>query len=367
MGSTARYSPETLSLEESLVIGEERLRERKVMGGVFLRRQEGTLNIPQLKNIMHDEFAAHRVLKIRVPSNPQGTLDAITATLKEMWSNNTWDSYASTYNQWKVYAEQLPEGLPFTWQIMMYLEDAVNHPTDFISVGTAYSYSKRLGSMFHKMDIALDWTLLRCFRRALKRRGALVPESQALPLTADHYKVLVGALLQEGQLQWAVALMLAWRTASRLDEILNRKVDDISFASEPDDEQQKVFIRFAGHKGDPFQLFGSIPLFLTKRESSFLRTLCRSRMPGTELLTCNSNQVITCLQRMDPTYTGHSIKRGALLVMLINDVPLELIRIFAKHESIKQLLTYLPSATVAEKIGLTNVAQKMYTLSGLSS
>ena len=58
------------------------------------------------------------------------------------------------------------------------------------------------------------------------------------------------------------------------------------------------------------------------------------------------------LDRATPGLTAHSVKRGALVRMLLRGVPLAIIQMMAKHKDLETLLQYLPRGDVALAMGI---------------
>jgi hypothetical protein len=192
-------------------------------------------------------------------------------------------------------------------------------------------------------------------RRSLKRRGALVPEEQAQPMLLTEIENLERKALQEGNVEMTLVLRIGWLTASRISELLTRKAEDV--VEKGNSGNWMIFhIKFAGHKGDPFKLWGEHPIHLKRETGLMLSRLKLSRRPEDTLFNVEYQEVVAFIKSEYPLLTGHSIKRGALLALLQNGVPLELIRVAAKHRSIDQLLHYLPADGVARSIGLDKVA-----------
>jgi hypothetical protein len=70
-------------------------------------------------------------------------------------------------------------GLEHEWKIMLFLQAKLE--AGLISVATAWQYSKQLRQISRQLRIVFDEDTVKEFQAALKREGALRPESQALP------------------------------------------------------------------------------------------------------------------------------------------------------------------------------------------
>ena len=118
-------------------------------------------------------------------------------------------------------------------------------------------------------------------------------------------------------------------------------------------------MNFELSKGNPFYLGWSNKMLLPLVYHQYLTLYLRGRNLRAPLTDFTYDQVMSVIQEEFPTLSAHSIKRGALLHLLQQGAPLEILRIIAKHRSLNTLLTYLDSALVAESLGLPDVARHL--------
>jgi hypothetical protein len=67
---------------------------------------------------------------------------------------------------------------------------------------------------------------------------------------------------------------------------------------------------------------------------------------------------LNTLLKTEGDYSEHSIKRGAMYVLLTQGAPLETIRVMAKHQNMKTMLAYLRPVDVVGRHG-TLVASRL--------
>jgi len=280
----------------------------------------------------------------------------IEKRLEEAWAANTWRNYGSTWNQCQHFVSQLPSDIPLTVAVMMFLEESMNpgpenHDWKPISVSSAHVYARRLSSIYHLKGVPLPD--LRWYRRALMRQGALRPENQAPPATVEDVRAAMGPLPRRK----AVALWLMWVTCSRADDMsVLRRIDVVFVRIDPD--QMRIYdINFSGTKGDPFHLGNTVRVALGPVEALSLELHLATLSPDQPFTDLKWTEVNNALKRVRPELSAHSIKRGALLVLLMQGVPLDTIRVMAKHAGLQQLLAYLPPGAVAERFGTAVAAR----------
>lgn len=316
---------------------------------------------------MVERFTGMKCRKKRRARTGGQTLELVQHALMQAWAPSTWSHYGSIYNTFMAWAQTTEIQGDLTLLIMAYLEEGIADEKDPLSPQTALTYSKALASIFHLQGQEVS-PVMRIYRRGLKRRGALVPETQALPATEIQIKESVTDAMTCGKLELAMAIWIAWLTSSRVDEILTRKQEDVVYRGIGGNANRDFFhiyeISFAGHKGDPFQLWGVHIVYLSEPYHRALQAIKARRRPSDQLFQTTYEEMTEQLKRVHPELTGHSVKRGSLLFLLMKDLPLEVIRIAAKHKSIQQLLTYLPAGPVANRVGLADVAA---ALSGLQN
>ena len=233
-------------------------------------------------------------------------------------------------------------------KILIYLELKMQIPKGeqgHLDVSSAHKYSKDLKQMVYQTGGTLDELILADYQTSLKKSGALLSQHQADP--ASRADVLLAmTYLNESE---AVGLMVAWLTSSRIGEMAHLR--GASFARKGTSEQHLWAITFPYHKGDPYRLGTCIPIHLGAMASRIEAHLATLR-PEDVFTTLTTARAAAALDRAHPGLTAHSVKRGALVTMLMAGVPLATIQLMAKHKDLETLLAYLPRAEVALAMGV---------------
>ena len=191
------------------------------------------------------------------------------------------------------------------------------------------TYCKSLSGLFRHLGLA-NQSLL-SLGAALRAAGAAIPQKQALPIPRD---VLLGwAVSQSADVR--LCALLAWKTASRWSEVQLLRSDQFLIVS-ANEVIIDWFVTPKGRRADPFRscrlvvVAGSLV-----SEIARLFHLLSPFQRLTHLDTCHLDKT---WKKELPSYTAHSIKRGAishLLVLLARGVPIQevLVSRLAKHAS----------------------------------
>lgn len=184
---------------------------------------------------------------------------------------------------------------------------------------------------------------LRTFKRLLHQRAAQTPIRQATPLPIG---VLKNVLQQFGTRD-RVAIMIAWKTASRWAEV--QKLKRENFLTLTDTE---IVIAWGaipkGAQLQPYRkdMFTIISGEWTREIAAMLRQIDLRR--GLSDMTTDDLSAMLHLWT-GTAYTAHSIKRGALthLVQLIPDlnITMEDVQRLAKHKELETTLRYIGNQT----------------------
>ena len=148
---------------------------------------------------------------------------------------------------------------------------------------------------------------------------------------------MVAALELEPDLDTQLALVLAWSGAARVSDVVRLRVRDLSF------EDGFVAVNWSDTKSDPFRLGVTTGLHLTAEWTSRLRDRVTGRPEGDTALDTDYRKLVRALKRVDATLTGHSLRRGALLALLEENVQMDVIRQVSRHSSLDALARYLPA------------------------
>lgn len=197
-----------------------------------------------------------------------------------------------------------------------------------VSVQAKHTYARNLANVFRKRG--LPHMALTLFGTALKSRGALVPLHQARPMTkADLLRICRHLADLPARL-----LLLAWKTASRWDEVQRLKSSSFLFVS-----PQEIIIYFGQvtktSRVAPFRpdLLCVVRGDGTQQLESFIREARHTKLKDEPLFPFETQKIRELL--LPYNYSAHSIKRGAIM-HLLNILPegshlLNIVPLLGKH------------------------------------
>lgn len=211
---------------------------------------------------------------------------------------------------------------------------------------SAHRYLKDLRQLHKAQDppIELDNLTLDAYSAGLDRDGGRVPLHQAPPATRANVEA-TRPLLTASEY---VGMELARKTASRIGEMAALTAAHVAPVPGTDGVWE---VTFPYHKGDPFRLGTTITFYPSEGLRRSLEKL-KTQSPGTPLTDLTTARASAVLDRVSPGLTAHSVKRGALVDLLHDGVPLSLIQAVAKHKDLETLLIYLPKVSVSMALGL---------------
>lgn len=246
-------------------------------------------------------------MRSRPAAIPLPLLEAqLETTIAAIWSRSTWNQFRSLWQRFHLFAtltlgeeDVSPDHAAALFVVSMN-----------VSVQTKHTYIRNFITIFRK----LEWTHqeLTLLDTALRTQGCLVPMTQAKPMTqADAQKLFRSLPTPHNYL-----VMLAWKTASRWDEIA--RLTPHSFLQS--DNPMEIIIYFGSEtkasRTRPFRpdLFAVIRGAYTKELQAFLYPRIRTTSPHQPLFPIPT---ATIREMLDPWgYSAHSMKRGAILHLL---------------------------------------------------
>ena len=257
-----------------------------------------------------------------------------------MWADSTWNDRRRL---WKRYAEFLSKKLGREVSntidpesAMMFLE-SLN-----VSIQAKRKYVKTLLAL-HKSMTGETLQELKNYSEGLLGQGAAEPQHQAQAMKKHDLDYFM--MGQPPHLRWP--LFLAWKTASRWDEI--SQLTGASFLKiEPDEIVIQWGRKTKTSRKDPFRATG----FTVIHHSAPMTKLCEylsqfsDAEPITDIATATLNRIFKRFPTMR-RYSAHSIKRGAVDILIEaaaeGKVDPRLIPLLSKH---KDDLMNFPSSTL---------------------
>ena len=261
-------------------------------------------------------------------------------TLGEALAPSTWRGLEATHRRLLQFRTEWWQttGVELGWDLtVMHWVQRLLMEGD-ITIPSALEYVLRAQGALKRLGHPVDSQLLRDFTRALRRQGAMRPHRQAVAATEAQ---VLSALEAEPDRDTQLAIVLAWSGAARVSDVVRLRVRDVTF------EDGFVAVNWSDTKSDPFRLGVTTGLHLTAEWTRRLRDRLTGR-PGAEvILDTDYRKLVRALKRVDGELTGHSLRRGALLALLDENVRMDVIRQVSRHSSLDALARYLPAGKLA--------------------
>ena len=272
------------------------------------------------------------------PEEVERVAQATMRTVGDALSNSRWRSLEGAHRHLLEFREEwrVATGVELPWDIAVaFWVSRKRQGPSGIAASTALEYVGRARVALRRMGVDVsDSQLLADFSRGLKREGALRPERQAVPALASQVRA---AVRREPCWETQLALVLGWAGAARVSDVVRLRVRDVSL------QEGYVAINWSETKSDPFRLGVTTGVVLSAEWVGTLRTAMIGRNPEDLLCRTTYAKVVRALKRVDPTLSGHSLRRGALQDLLTSGAGLESIRQVSRHASLDALARYLPA------------------------
>ena len=271
-----------------------------------------------------------------VTRTEQSALNVISS----MWAQNTWSTRSRIWDHLIDFCKRnnldpkQPQHLDYA--IMLWTEST----RSTTSVVTRLKYASDLAAVASRLGASVPVTRMYC--AGLRASGGLIPLEQAPPINFEQLKKLRAAAASErnGD-RLCAALFLAWKTASRWDE-----VSRITGASLIRLDNKEIIIEWLDRtkttRSDPFRLDSFTTLIHEPQVPEAIMSTLR-RLGRNEFLTNRTTSWLdTWMARVLPPnnnsskVTAHSIKRGAMdfLALAVDHGHLDriVLPVIAKHK-----------------------------------
>jgi len=342
-------------------------------------RNPNLLIAPPQGNVMQDLSEGHRVysysdrfqdyLKKYAPQRPRTVTtnltleqlhEQLTQFLEMEMAENTWKGYARSWAEFcrfNVSKGLEPTNLGAATFIVGLFYDMERRKD--IDLPSIHQYAKNISAVGNRLGDA--WRAgssneLSKVMHILKGMGALIPSSQAKPMIREHvYQALDKTGISEAD---KMLIYFLWKTASRDDDAIKvnckdclrirteDNIDLIIIVWRPSQEVGPGSGRQKNSKG--YVLTCALDCGqLTDRLWKYING--RKGKPFTDK---TQEQIVTLLRRLDPEYSGHSPKRGALNHLGRRGVEWQLVSRMARHSNPlydlpKQTRTYFEPEVLA--------------------
>lgn len=284
----------------------------------------------------------------RITGSVQSLMDSVLTRLYSAREGSTWEGLASTWNQYVEFCGSNPvEDFGAEWKMLLFIETKLENKT-LQSLGSALTYMKRLTQIHDQLEIPYMKMVTAEYKSALKHQGAERPLWQAPPAEILDIHRCATLMTPDEYL----GLLVAWRTASRIGDLNAVLNEHLRLERREASGMYLWTVQFVKTKGDPFMIGQVVPFYLTEEENYMMTRHLASHPPSqkfTPLTTARAQQVLGAVRE---GLTAHSVKRGALIMMLRRGVPIQMIQWIAKHRDLHTLLIYLPQREVSLALGL---------------
>lgn len=172
--------------------------------------------------------AAAKSTTTSTPDSDQALASAQSArdVISRLWAANTMMRRARLIEDWHEWVRNRSK-MTLDWSLVTFIE------SKSIGLVSKATYARELATMLNRFNI--ETPILRMYLSGLNKIGALVPLHQARPLTPEHLGVAMKLLQNDpSRLQLRVGLFLAWKTASRWDEVARLRRSSIHKITDTD-------------------------------------------------------------------------------------------------------------------------------------
>lgn len=280
---------------------------------------------------------------------PEQARSMLQAVMADMWAASTMANRRRIFRRWELWCRD--NGLPMTDESAMFFVLAIPE----LQPQGRLQYMKELSGMMR--HLGLQQQQLLTVSSALRAHGAAIPLKQAAPLPRD---VLLNYLPQVSHPGLRLALMVAWKTASRWGDVVGLTIAD-NFILVSD---ESVVIHWQtlpkGWKKDPFRpsMMTVIEGPLTHEIAMLARQVPQQR-PFCPWTTEKLDTEWTRHPTMNP-FTAHSIKHGAAQHLVAQaathgNVEPQIISVLLKHKLSYELLANMSVRYIGPTVELARL------------
>lgn len=362
-----------MALSQTMARGD---RSRQEMSSAHMMRptirNEMMAAIPTMEDFFLDNLKKHprkrTHLQDLVGQQTPGMLMAeFNLFLKNALASSTWAGYGVAWSDLLRFCEEAR--LPLCeYSAAMFCRRKLLTPyqigakgkSRWYEVSTVYQVSKELSAVGNRLS-AQGWEKqgwIAMLQKILIRMGAKDPQSQADPITRDQVYAVVNGTSQTLSEDDRISFLLAWKTASRGDDLQKANADDAEVVTHHG--KRLVVIRWRPQaRVDSSGKLTTLASGVQKNQTHGRGFSCvvdcgayhdrvvayLKRRKGQPISGRTTAEITNFLQRfVAKNLTCHSIKRGALQYLLEQGVDLRMIAEVARHH---QSFDWLPEATRA--------------------
>lgn len=301
-----------------------------------------------------------QVQRHRTQRHPTGALtdgevvELLTETdvqLEQSRAEHTWEGYASVIHQFRLFDQRQRSpawrGCAMANKIVAWItwcmnrqEDARVHQRKGIQKTTALTYLKKLRYMYTRSQH--HWTkageaILEDYQKSLKRSGAENPTDPAIPIKPEQVK---RAIEDTESLVARAQILAMWLTASRTSDVQRLTTSDIELQACPG-TRGKLLIIFKWRNGTKGS-YGTVHdlVEVDRQTAATIRRALDLAGNGGNPFPLGHAAITCVLRRVEPELSSHSIKKGALTILLQHFPPMHVAE-KAKHRDTTLLRAYV--------------------------
>lgn len=293
-------------------------------------------------SLLAKHFPKNPTVKTTERSVPE-LLEILRKFLEQELAENTWTNYGRSWAEFQRFLVE-KNLLPTNSNAAMFItglhDDLERRKT--LEINGIFQYAKDISAVGGRLPVEV-WTAggshqLSKVMYILVKMGAKIPHSKAKPLTRAHaYSVLTRRGWTEEQ---RMVIYAMWKTASRDVDIV--ALSSLHCRQEKEDETDLIVFEWVPStatgpgSGRTKNSRGRVQTCVvnageyTDRLWAYINHRQQRRLPFTSM---TESQIVTLLQKLDPEYGGHSVKRGALTELARCRAPFELIGRVARHHN----------------------------------
>jgi hypothetical protein len=281
-------------------------------------------------------------------------VEAYSNTIDDARADSTWNVLATVLRQFcafdEVQAANLPQynALPLDDRMVMWHLNKIIKKE--ISGSTPYKYCKILIQLYRRMTGGSFSPILSDYKKALRRKGLHIPNG-ARPIALTELKLAIDRSRDRAE---RMQLLAMWLLCSRCDDVNRLRRQDIEVEPEGARRVYRVTWRAGTKKGAlPLVDFLIPPREHEDEWEAYLESVAVDQHP----FALKAARITEVLRRVLHRVSSHSIKKGALAMLVMRGVPLHRVANKAKHETVAQLREYVGERLYAMAQGAMEIAE----------
>ena len=317
-----------------------------------LMEQESETLLQDAQRNFQVQLAKHKVRKrsnVKKSAQQKAELmEMVDSHLMESRADSTWGGYASVFGQFQNFDHAQNLLCWKTTSMATKILFFITHKLDAqeISVQSAYAvYLRKLKFLYRRSRLmtAPGLEVLADFQKSLVRKGAMNPMDAAPPATPEEVARVLRNCRTAGA-YFQIALM--WMTASRVSDMLRLTKRDLQLMK-TDDGRSILELRWMCRTKGSYSTTYDRVLIVHELERYLLEYLGQKTEDEFPFVL-GARAVTALLRRVNPNLSSHSLKKGALTLLMMQRFPIDMLSEKAKHRDVKLLRAYVDPGVWAQ-------------------